>query len=56
MLDERNLKMATVASERMKEEPNTTHFFAAGAAHFGAGTGIGGHLEKAGYTVTRITE
>ncbi len=56
LLDGRNVKMAAVAASHLKEEPNAIHFFAAGAAHFATETGIGDQLQKAGYTVTRITE
>jgi hypothetical protein len=38
------------------QEPELSHFFAAGAAHFASETGIGSRLAKAGYTATRIEE
>jgi uncharacterized protein len=54
LLEERDTKMTTVVVASLEKEPNLSHFFAAGAAHFASDTGIGARLAKAGYTVTRI--
>ncbi len=56
LLDERDANMTESAVAALEKEPNLSHFFAAGAAHFASETGIGSRLAKAGYTVTRITE
>lgn len=56
LLDERDANMTASALAALEKEPNLSHFFAAGAAHFASETGIGSRLTKAGYTVTRITE
>lgn len=56
LLDERDANMTASAQAALEKEPNLSHFFAAGAAHFASETGIGSRLAKAGYTVTRITE
>jgi uncharacterized protein YbaP (TraB family) len=56
LLDDRDANMSEKAAESLEKEPNLSHFFAAGAAHFASETGIGARLAKAGYTVTRIEE
>ncbi len=56
LLDERDANMTAAAVAALEKEPNLSHFFAAGAAHFASETGIGSRLTKAGYTVTRIEE
>lgn len=54
LLDDRDASMSSTAVTSLEKEPNLSHFFAAGAAHFLSDTGIGARLAKAGYTVTRI--
>jgi uncharacterized protein len=56
LLDDRDANMAASALAALGKEPNLSHFFAAGAAHFASETGIGVRLAKDGYTVTRIEE
>ncbi len=54
LLTDRDVTMAATIAEILSNEPGTIHFFAAGAGHFSSETSIRSHLEKAGYTVTRI--
>ena len=54
LLEDRDLKMAETISEKLKQSPDQCHFFAAGAAHFSGEASIRAHLEKRGYTITRI--
>lgn len=56
LLDDRDANMTVTVLASLEKEPNISHFFAAGAAHFASETGIGARLAKAGYTVTRIEE
>lgn len=56
LVDERDANMTAAAVAALEKEPNLSHFFAAGAAHFSTETGIGSRLTKVGYTVTRIEE
>ncbi|MBG7609027.1 MAG: TraB/GumN family protein, partial [Verrucomicrobia bacterium] len=54
LLADRDVTMAATIAEILSKEPGSVHFFAAGAGHFSSKTSIRSHLEKAGYTVTRI--
>jgi uncharacterized protein len=54
ILTDRDKIMADYIMASLKKEPATTHFFAAGAAHFCSEKSIRSHLEAAGYKVTRI--
>lgn len=54
LLADRDVTMAATIAGILAKEPTSIHFFAAGAAHFSSETSIRSHLEKAGYTVTRI--
>ena len=54
LLTDRDVTMAASIAEILAKEPGSVHFFAAGAGHFSSKTSIRSHLEKAGYTVTRI--
>lgn len=54
LLDDRDKTMADFIATTLKNQPDTSHFFAAGALHFCTDTGIPSHLQAAGYTVTRI--
>jgi uncharacterized protein YbaP (TraB family) len=56
LLTDRDKSMAESIAGTLKKEPDTIHFFAAGAAHFSSETSIRSHLEKTGYEVTRIEE
>lgn len=56
LLTDRDITMAATIGDFLAKEPAQTHFFAAGAAHFSAETSIRSHLEKAGYTITRIKD
>ena len=53
ILTGRDVTMAASIVEILENEPGTVHFMA-GAGHFSSKTSIRSHLEKAGYTVTRI--
>ncbi len=54
LLADRDVTMAATIAGILAKDPGSIHFFAAGAAHFSSKTSIRSHLEKAGYTVTRI--
>lgn len=54
LIADRDVTMAATIVEILTKDPATIHFFAAGAGHFSSKTSIRSHLEKAGYTVTRI--
>jgi uncharacterized protein YbaP (TraB family) len=54
ILDERDVIMADYVDGVLKKDPEGTHFFAAGAAHYTGKTGVPAHLEKKGYRITRI--
>jgi uncharacterized protein YbaP (TraB family) len=56
LLEDRDQKMAKTISEKLKNAPDQCHFFAAGAAHFAGDASIRSHLEKMGYTITRIDQ
>ncbi|MGJ8643074.1 MAG: TraB/GumN family protein [Luteolibacter sp.] len=53
---DRDKSMAKTIDETLKSEPGVVHFFAAGAGHFSSETSIRSHLEKVGYSVTRVLE
>ncbi|QTN31906.1 TraB/GumN family protein [Akkermansiaceae bacterium] len=54
LIADRDVIMAATIAEILAKEPGSVHFFAAGAGHFCSKTSIRSHLEKAGYTITRI--
>ena len=54
VLTDRDVTMSATIVEILGKEPGSVHFFAAGVGHFSSKTSIRSHLEKAGYTVTRI--
>jgi uncharacterized protein YbaP (TraB family) len=54
MINDRDKTMADFITTTLKNQPGSSHFFAAGALHFCTDTSILAHLKKAGYTVTRI--
>ncbi len=54
LLTDRDVTMAASIAGILEKEPGSVHLFAAGAGHFSSKTSIRSHLEKAGYTVTRI--
>ncbi|MEP2777557.1 MAG: TraB/GumN family protein [Luteolibacter sp.] len=56
LITDRDISMAKTIGEVLKAEPGVVHFFAAGAGHFSSETSIRSHLEKAGYTVIRVSE
>jgi uncharacterized protein YbaP (TraB family) len=56
LLTDRDKTMADFIVTTLKSQPETTHFFAAGAGHFCSEISICTHLKDAGYTVTRIEE
>lgn len=54
LLTDRDLSMAATIAKKLAAAPDKCHFFAAGAAHYAGEVSIRTHLEKAGYTITRI--
>lgn len=54
LIGDRDKIMADYIIRTLKADAETVHFFAAGAAHFCPDQSIRSHLEKAGYSVTRI--
>ncbi len=56
VLDDRNVLMADRMIEKLKLNPDKTHFVAVGAAHYGGDMGILNLLRKKGYTVWRATK
>ena len=54
VLTGRDVSIAATIVRILENEPDTVHFFAAGAGHFSSKTSIRSHLEKAGYTISRI--
>ncbi|MDP4624674.1 MAG: TraB/GumN family protein [Akkermansiaceae bacterium] len=56
LLTDRDVSMAATIDGMLAGNPNGVHFFAAGAAHFASEISIISHMEKAGYTVTRVED
>lgn len=54
MMTSRNLIMTERIINKMKKQPDKTHFFAVGAAHYHDKTGILERLERRGYNITRV--
>lgn len=54
LLSDRDRTMADFMMTTLKDQPGSSHFFAAGAGHFCSEINITTHLVDAGYTVTRI--
>jgi uncharacterized protein YbaP (TraB family) len=54
LLNDRDKTMADFITTTLKDEPESVHFFAAGAGHFCSEINIATHLQAAGYSVTRI--
>ena len=54
LLDDRNLRMVDRLVRHLQEEPQRSHLFAVGAAHYPGEVGILALLQKRGYRVTRI--
>jgi len=54
LLTYRNKTMAATIASILKNEPRTVHFFAVGAGHLCSDFSIRTHLEKEGYTITRV--
>ncbi|MEY3895646.1 MAG: hypothetical protein RLZZ214_1165 [Verrucomicrobiota bacterium] len=54
LLTDRDKTMADFIASTLRNQPATSHFFAAGALHFCGAVSIPTHLQEAGYTVTRI--
>jgi uncharacterized protein YbaP (TraB family) len=54
ILNDRDKVMADYIAATLKKDPDTIHFFAAGAAHFCSEKSVRHHLEVAGYKITRI--
>lgn len=55
LLDDRDTSMARTIAARLKAEPDKSHFFAVGSAHYVGKDNIGEQLRKKGYTVTLVT-
>ena len=56
LLDDRNVGMADKAHEFMEGDPDTTHFFAVGAAHYTGKLAVQDLLKKKGYKITPTFE
>lgn len=54
LLDDRNIGMADKANEFMQADPNKSHFFAVGAAHYTGKLAVQDLLQKKGYKVTPL--
>jgi uncharacterized protein YbaP (TraB family) len=54
LFTERNERMADRIISNIKENPDTIHFFAVGAGHYGRDDGILALMKKAGYKVKRL--
>jgi len=54
MLDDRNVRMADRMAKMMKEHPQKSYFFAAGALHYPGKMGIVELLRRKGYRIQRI--
>lgn len=52
LLDDRNVGMADKADQFMQADPDQSHFFAVGAAHYTGQAAIQDLLTKKGYTIT----
>lgn len=52
LLDDRNIGMADNADKFMQADPDKSHFFAVGAAHYTGKTAVQDLLEKKGYKIT----
>ncbi len=52
LLDTRNKKMSANIVKNLSSSPDTSHFFAVGAAHYSGKTAIQDLLKKEGYTIT----
>ena len=55
LLDDRNKVMAERIARKLRAAPDTTFFFAFGAAHFIGDNSVNSFLQKDGFTVTRLT-
>lgn len=56
LLTARDVTLAAKIHEVLTANPETSHFFAVGAAHYLGDNSIRKHLADQGYTITRITE
>lgn len=56
LLDDRNIDMANKADEFMQADPEKSHFFAVGAAHYTGKTAVQDLLKEKGYTITPLFE
>lgn len=54
LFHDRDASMAVTVDGILTEDPRNCHFFAVGAGHLATETSIRNHLEKKGYTVTRV--
>jgi uncharacterized protein YbaP (TraB family) len=54
LLYRRNAIMAERIIKRLRDHPNTSYFFAVGAAHLQGNRGLIAALEKAGFRLTRV--
>lgn len=54
LLTDRDLSMANTIAKLLAGQPDKIHFFAAGAGHYIGKPSIRSHLEKLGFSVTRI--
>ncbi|MGB2401980.1 MAG: TraB/GumN family protein [Akkermansiaceae bacterium] len=54
LLDDRNVGMANKADQFLQAEPEKSHFFAVGAAHYTGKLAVQDLLKKKGYTITPL--
>lgn len=54
LLTDRDVTMAATIARHLNKEPGRVNFFAVGAGHLCPAISIRSHLEKAGFTLTRI--
>lgn len=54
LLTDRDVSMAATITRHLKKEPGRINFFAVGAGHVCPDVSIRSHLEKEGFTVTRV--
>jgi uncharacterized protein YbaP (TraB family) len=54
LLTDRDVSMAATITRHLKKEPGRVNFFAVGAGHVCPDISIRSHLEKEGFTVTRV--